>query len=143
MYSKIFKWTAWILMIISVVILVWGFVTGFESNDGAAVDVLLRWGYIMVGLTVAAVLIATVVIGGINNPKGLVKGLIGLVLVAAVCFVVYAISKGEPLMGYIGEQPSQQTLKFTDTVLNLIYLLGGCAILSIVVGEVVSVIRNK
>jgi hypothetical protein len=46
-------------------------------------------------------------------------------------------------VGYIGEQPDQQTLKLTDTLLNLTYLLAGGAIVSIVVGEVISAVRNK
>lgn len=104
---------------------------------------LLRWGYILLGLAVAAVLFAAIVIGGMNNPKGLVKAGIALVAIAVVCLVVYLISAGNPLVGYIGEQPDQQTLKLTDTLLNLTYLLAGGAIVSIVVGEVISAVRNK
>ena len=41
------------------------------------------------------------------------------------------------------EQPSKSTLKLTDTILNLTYLVGGLTILSIIVGEIVAGIRNK
>ena len=143
MYAKIAKYCSWALAIIGVIILIWGSMTGFESNGGTPVDVLLRWGYILLGLAVAAVLFAAIVIGGMNNPKGLVKAGIALVAIALVCLVVYLISAGNPLVGYIGEQPDQQTLKLTDTLLNLTYILAGGAIVSIVVGEVISAVRNK
>ena len=135
MYAKIAKYCSWALAIIGVIILIWGSMTGFESNGGTPVDVLLRWGYILLGLAVAAVLFAAIVIGGMNNPKGLVKAGIALVAIAVVCLVVYLISAGNPLVGYIGEQP--------DTLLNLTYLLAGGAIVSIIVGEVISAVRNK
>lgn len=143
MYAKIAKYCSWALAIIGVIILIWGSMTGFESNGGTPVDVLLRWGYILLGLAIAAVLFAAIVIGGMNNPKGLVKAGIALVAIAVVCLVVYLISAGNPLVGYIGEQPDQQTLKLTDTLLNLTYILAGGAIVSIVVGEVISAVRNK
>ena len=47
-----------------------------------------------------------------------------------------------PAVG-MAQQPSASTLKLTDTILNLTYLTGGVAIVSIIVGEVVKGIRNK
>ena len=108
------------LILVSVILLVMGFVKGFEANDGKAVENLLRWGYVMIGIAVC-----------------------GLVAVAAVCFVVYLVSKGNPAVGLTVDQPSAQTLKLTDTILNLTYLVGGVAIASIVIGEVISAIRNR
>ena len=143
MYAKITKYSAWALAIIGVIILIWGSAVGFESNGGAAVDVLLRWGYILLILAVVAVLFAAIVIGGMNNPKGLVKAGIGLAGVAVLCLVVYLISAGNPLVGYLGTQPDAKTLKLTDTLLNLTYLLAAGAIVSIIIGEVVSAVRNK
>ena len=129
MYSKIFKWTSWILIIISFLILVWGFLSGWEGGNGAKVDVLLRWAYI--------------VISGLNNPKGLIKGLIGIAVVLALCYVVYLMSSDAPLVGYLGDQPSANTLKLSTALLNITYIVGGCAILSILVGEVVAAFRKK
>jgi hypothetical protein len=97
----------------------------------------------MVGLAVIAAIVVSAIVGFINNPKSVIKILIGLLAIAAVCFVVYLISKGEPAVGLTVEQPSASTLKLTDTILNLTYLVGGLAIVSIIVGEVISAIRNK
>ena len=105
--GRIFKWVMWALIGISVILLVWGFAVGFESKDGAAVDTLLRWAYVMVGLAIAAVV----------------------------------ISPGAPAMG-MAEQPEQSTLRLTDTVLNLTYLTGGLAILSILFSAIWGAIRK-
>ena len=131
------------LILVSVILLVMGFVKGFEANDGKAVENLLRWGYVMIGIAVCAAIIVSAIVGFINNPKSIIKLLIGLVAVAAVCFVVYLVSKGNPAVGLTVDQPSASTLKLTDTILNLTYLVGGVAIASIIVGEVISAIRNK
>ena len=131
------------LILVSVILLVMGFVKGFEANDGRGVENLLRWAYVMLGLAVFAAIIVSAVVSFINNPKSVVKLLIGLVAVAAVCFVVYLVSKGNPAVGLTVDQPSASTLKLTDTILNLTYLVGGVAIASIIVGEVISAIRNK
>ena len=139
--GRIFKWVMWALIGISVILLVWGFAVGFESKDGAAVDTLLRWAYVMVGLAIAAVVIFGLAIGAINDPKSLLKLGIGLVAIAAICFVVYLISPGAPAMG-MAEQPEQSTLRLTDTVLNLTYLAGGLAILSILFSAIWGAIRK-
>ena len=141
-YGKIFKWLLVALLIISVALLVWGFAVGFESNGGKAVDVLFYWAYFMVGLALAAVILVGLVIGVKNNPKSIIKLLIGVVAIAAVCVVVYLISAGKPAMGML-EQPSAGTLKLTDTILNLTYLTAGLAVLAIIVGEIVMAVRNR
>ena len=128
-----------ILIVVSVVLLVLGFTGGWKEGN---VDTLLGWTYCMVGLALAAVVIVGLVVGAINDPKSLVKLGLGLVAVAAVCFVAYLIAPGAPAMGML-EQPSAATLKLTDTILYLTYFAGIVAVLSIVVGEIRLAITNK
>jgi hypothetical protein len=138
-YNKIFKWAMVILIVVSVVLLVLGFTGGWKEGN---VDTLLGWTYCMVGLALAAVVIVGLVVGAINDPKSLVKLGLGLVAVAAVCFVAYLIAPGAPAMGML-EQPSAATLKLTDTILYLTYFAGIVAVLSIIVGEIRLAITNK
>ena len=138
-YNKIFKWAMVILIVVSVVLLVLGFTGGWKEGN---VDTLLGWTYCMVGLALAAIVIVGLVVGAINDPKSLVKLGLGLVAVAAVCFVAYLIAPGAPAMGML-EQPSQATLKLTDTILYLTYFAGIVAVLAIVVGEIRLAITNK
>jgi len=127
-------------MIIGAVIVLMGFASGFTSGN---IDAMLNCAYILFGLAIVAVLFAALIIGGKNNPKGLVKALIGLVIVAALCFVVYMLSTSAPLVGYHGPAQSAQTLKLTSTLLNLCYILSAAAIIAIIIGEVVSASRNR
>ena len=143
-YAKIFKILLWVLMILSVGVLVWGSLTGFEANDGAATNVLLGWAYIVLGIALAAVVCVGLYVTAVTNPKGLIK--IGVVIVAAAVLfgLCYVLASGAPAVGYSGATlPSATELKMTDTILNLAYLVGGAAILSIIVGEVLMTIRNK
>ena len=144
--NRIFKWLMLALILIGVAILVWGFMTGYPatpSADNGTVDPLLYWAYALFGIAIFCIVVLGIAIAAVNNPKSLVKLCIGIVAVAAVCFLVYLVSKGEPAVGLLVEQPSTSTLKFTDTILNLTYLTGGLAIVAIIVGEILSAIRNK
>ncbi len=145
--NKIFKWLMWVLIAVSVVILLFGFIKGYPSspaeNDYGTVDSLLYWAYAMVGITIFCVVVVGIIIAAMNNPKSLVKLGVGLVAIAAVVLVVYLVSAGDPAVGLSMDQPSAGTLKLTDTVLNLTYLTGALAVLAIVFGEILAVIRNR
>ena len=143
-YSKLFKIVMLALVVISVVLLVWGFLAGFEANDGRAVEVLLWWAYIILGIAVAAVVIFGLIISAKNDPKSLVRLGIGILAIAAICFVAYLFAPGKmPLQWTNAKVPSASELKLTDTILNLTYFTGALAIISIIVGEIVMAIRSK
>jgi len=144
MLNKVFKWIMWALMIISVVIAVWGFVQGFTGPKGdSPVSVLLDWAYIMTFIAIGIVVIGGIAVATVNNPKSFIKILIGLVVIAAICAVVYFTAPGSPAIGYNGTPVSQGTLKLTDSLLNLTYLTSVLSIIAILVGEIVSAVRNK
>ena len=143
-YSKIFKIVKWVLAAISVALLVWGFVAGFESNGGRAVEVLLYWAYIILAIAILAVVVFGLIISAKNDPKSLVRLGIGLAVVALICFIAYLLAPGKmPLQWTNAKLPSAGELKLTDTILNLTYLTGAAAIVSIIVGEIVMSVRNK
>ena len=143
-YAKIIKIVLWVLLILSICVLVWGSIKGFEANDGAATNLLLYWAYIVLGIALASVICLGLYITATTNPKGLIK--IGIAaLGAAVLFgICYLLASGAPAVGYTGPKlPTASELKMTDTILNMAYIVGGAAILSIIVGEVLMTIRNK
>ncbi|MBO7604107.1 MAG: hypothetical protein J6S97_06790 [Bacteroidales bacterium] len=138
--NKIIKWGMLALILVSVGLLIWGFARGFAGN---AVDVLLYWTYIMLGLAVFSWVVIGLIVGTKNDPKSLVK--IGIVIlgVAVLCFIAYLLAKDNPALAYNGPEVSAGTLKLTDTILNLTYIVGGAAILAIIVGEVRMAIASK
>ena len=141
-YEKIIKWVLAALFAVGVVFSFYGFAVGFESNGDAPVDNMLFCAYAYAAIAIIAVLIGVVVIGGINNPKNLLKLLAGIVVIAVVIAAAYVLAPGTPAVGYLGEPVSDMTLKLTDTMLNLTYLLCGGAILSLFVGAIVSATRK-
>ena len=141
-YSKIIKWILLALLVLSVAVFVGAWIYGFEKNDGVAVDVLFYWTYAMLILAVVSIVCIGGAIGIKNDKRFLWKVLGVLTGTAVVVVVVYLISPGAPAVGML-EQPSAGTLKLTDTILNLTYLVGAATILSIIVGEIVVGIRNK
>ena len=141
-YEKIIKWILVALFIVGIVFSVYGFVVGFESNGNAPVDNILYCTYAFAGLALLAVVFGVLVIGGINNPKSLLKILLGLVVIAAVVAVAYVLAPGTPAVGYLGEPVTDGILKLTDTVLNLTYIVFGASILALVVGWIVGAVRK-
>ena len=141
-YEKIIKWVLAVLFVVGIVFSFYGFAVGFESNGNAPVDNILYCAYAFAAITILAVLFGVVVIGGMNNPKSLLKLLLGIVAIVAVVAVAYVLAPGTPAVGYIGDPVSDGTLKLVDTVLNLTYLLFGAAILSLVIGWFVGATRK-
>ena len=140
-YAKIIKWILAVLFVVGIVFSFYGFLVGFESNGNAPVDNMLYCAYAFALITVAAVVFGVVVIGGINNPKSLLKLLAGLVAIVAVVAVAYVLAPGTPAVGYLGDPVSDGTLKLTDTMLNLTYFLFGGALLALVAGWVIGATR--
>ena len=143
LYAKIFKWTSALLLVVSVVLLVWAFVAGFKANEDNAVELMLKWAYVMLGLALVSVLLVGLVLTAINNPKSLIRILLVAVGVAVVVGVAYLLAPGQQPLAYNGPVVSKSDLALTETVLNLAYILGGAAILAIVVAEVAGIFRGK
>ena len=141
-YEKIIKWVLVALFVIGVVASFYGFAVGFEQNGNAPVDVMLYCAYAFALIAILAVLFGVVVIGGINNPKSLLKLSLGVVAIAVIIGGAYMLAPGTPAVGYLGEPVSDGTLKLTDTILNLTYLLFGGALAALVVGWVIGATRK-
>ncbi len=134
------------LILVGVGILVWGFAVGYPATpalDNGTVDPLLSWAYIMFGVAIFCWVVFGLIIAIVNDPKSLVKLGIGLVAIAAICGIAYAVAPGAPALGLTMEQPSAGTLKLTDTILYLAGFTAALTLVAIVFGEIVSAIRNK
>jgi hypothetical protein len=146
-YAKIVKIVLWVLMLLSVAVLLWGTIKGYPATvaeDNGTVDPLLYWAYIVLGIALVSVICVGLIVTATTNPKGLIKIGIAVVAAAALFGVCYLVASGAPAIGYSGPTPpTAKELKMTDTILNLAYFVGGAAILSIVVGEILMAVRNK
>ena len=135
--NKVFKITGWVLGLLGIVLGILAF-----FNGGSAIDLLLRYTYV---LFIAAVVIwigLSIFISGKNNPKNLIKAAGVVVGIAVLVVLAYVLSAGAPALN-VKTQPTPQWLKLTDTMLLLTYVLGGAAIIAIIVGAVRDAINNK
>ena len=88
--NKIFKLIGWILGLLGIALGIWAFASG-ETNP-TSVDVILRYTYF---LLIAAVVIwigIAIFITAKNNPKGLIKALLVIVVAAVVVLIAYAVA---------------------------------------------------
>ena len=141
-YDKIIKWVLVALFVLGALLSVLGFVTGFEANGDAPVDIMLYCAYAYALIAISAVLFGVVVVGGMNEPKSLVKLGVGIVAIAVIVVLAWALAPGTPAVGYLGEPVSEGTLKLTDTILNLTYLLFGGSLVALVAGWIIGATRK-
>ena len=135
--NKIFKITGWVLGLLGIVFGILAFV-----NEGSSVDLLLRYTYFLFFAAVVIWIGLAIFIAGRNNPKNLLKAAGVVVGVAALVVLAYVLSAGAPALN-VKTQPTPQWLKLTDTMLLLTYVLGGAAIIAIIVGAVRDAINHK
>lgn len=135
--NKVFKITGWVLGLLGIVLGILAF-----FNGGSAIDLLLRYTYV---LFIAAVVIwigLSIFISGKNNPKNLIKAAGVVVGISVLVVLAYVLSSGAPAIN-VKTQPTTQWLKLTDTMLLLTYVLGGAAIVAIIVGAIRDAFNNK
>ena len=119
----------YVLMAVSVVVCVIG---GYLSEN---VDMLLNSMYVMLGLSIAAIVIFSIYALA-QNPKSAVQSLIGLVAILVLTGIAYILSSGDPVVtpGAVYDNVTQ--LKVAETGLYMMYFLLVVAILSIIVCEI-------
>ncbi len=142
MYAKVTKILKWVLLIIGVALAVFGIVYGFTTEGGLATDILLYCAYALIALAILAVICLGLYFTIKQNPKGLIKIGVALVIAVAVVAIAYVLAPGTEAEG-CSIAVSDGMLKLTDTILNVTYFCCGCAVLSVIVGAIVSASRNK
>ncbi|MBE5034547.1 hypothetical protein [Gallalistipes aquisgranensis] len=100
------------------------------------VDPMLIWGYILLGIAVAAVIILPL-FNLVKNPKGAVRSLVGLGIVVVLAAICYALSSDAPVVNSAGGFfEDSAVLKISDTGLYLTYIALAVAILAAIGGEI-------
>lgn len=139
--NKIAKITGWVLGILGIGFGVWCLASGSQENS-TSVDVLLKYAYVLMIAAVVVLLGLTIVKAATNDPKGLVKAIIFLVIAVAFVGVVYALSAGSPALN-VKQQPSEFMLKMSDTMMLLTAILGVGAVCAILFGVITNAIKSK
>lgn len=100
------------------------------------IDTILYLAYFLLGATILLA-IGLPLINIVQNPKGAVKSLIGLVLVAVVILIAWGMSNADPIILASGTVIDDSTiLKISDTALYLTYFAFAGVLASIVGTEI-------
>ena len=137
--NKIIKWVMWALIAVGVAVTVYVFATDFSD---ASINAMLYWAYAMVGAAVVSILGGLIAEAKVN-PKALISYAIVLVGAAVIIGVAYVLAPGTPAIGYNGAPVTDQTLKLTDTILNLTYFALGASALAILCSIVWGAVKGK
>lgn len=136
--TKFVKYISYLLLGIAVIITI-----AFFSNQKSMLDTFLFYGYILFGVAALAAIVMPL-FNMIDNPKSFKKILVNLLIVIVVVGVAYLLASGNPLANTnITPEPTANTLKITDTGLNLVYILFGISVISILAGSVINMVRNR
>ncbi|MBK9291623.1 MAG: hypothetical protein IPM52_08355 [Bacteroidetes bacterium] len=138
MTDKISKYASLVLyalMAVSAVLALLFYSGSIES------DTLLRWGYV---LLIAGVIIALAspIIGFASNPKGVVKLLVSLGLVAVIAIVSYSLSANT--FSEVKLQTlniTAETSRWVGTGLLFTYILAALSLLTILYSSVIKIFK--
>lgn len=98
-------------------------------------DKNLAWAGILVALTIVLTIIFAIEFL-ITNPKALKGAAISLASAAVLVGVAYALASGGPVFGFEEGEVSATTSKWVDVGLIVAYILGGLAIVGMVLSEI-------
>lgn len=106
-------------------------------------ETLLNWGYFLLGISVVASLIFPI-IAFITKPKQGIKSLIPLLALVAVAAACYYVSDNTvlDLPGYNGSDNNPDTIKWSEAILFLTYVMMILNIAAIVVTELLKKIKK-
>lgn len=151
--SKFTKILQYVLLALSAVVVALFYVQNSSGNfalenitwvmdNTSMVDGIIWWTYTLLLVSIALVVILSIA-GLANDTSSLKRTGFTLLLAIVVIGISYLFASGDPVVVNIDEQPTYTTLKMTDTGLMLTYLLLAAAILSIVGGSVMRIIKNR
>ena len=122
-----------------------GFVEGTEGTpieEPLVTNGILQWAFILLIMTTLPALLSPL-INFIRNPKNVTKVLITLGIVGVVIVVAYLLASDEVMniAQYSGPDNVPATLKRADTMIFLVYILLGGALISILFTEIVRLFK--
>ena len=128
------------IMAISVVVTVYFFLSTTEERAG----VYLIWTYILFAATVILVVILPL-FNMVSNPKALKKTAINLGFIILVFGLSYLLASDTqtPVTAALDSPPSAVVMKLTDMGIMATYFLFTATVLVIILGPVLTAIRNR
>ena len=119
-----------------------GMLPNTQYDTPVYMDQIMWWTY---ALCIAAVVVMVVfaIFQLFSSPKQAVKALLGAVGFIIIVLIAYSLSDGTimNIPGYSGTENTPEMLKFTDTILFIMYIASIAAVGSIIVTEIIRKVR--
>ncbi len=97
--------------------------------------------YLLIAVGAIAAILGPI-ITSLNNPKSLIKSLIGVVVLAVIFFIGYSVAGGELTPRYIEYGVTTESAsKVIGGVLTMMYLLFGVALVAVVAGWIMKLVN--
>lgn len=128
--KKLLSLLKYVLLAISVVMIILVMVNGEDAVSG-----ILRWAYVLLGLAIAASVLFPL-FNLAQNPKGALRTIVGLGVVALIVGIAWAMSSDEAIVTAVDTFDKSFDLKITDTGLYTAYFALGAAVVVSVIGEI-------
>jgi hypothetical protein len=141
---KLLSIIKYLILAVSVVLAV-GVMVSAEGTamQGMFLDAVLYWSYGLLGATVLGVIVFPL-INLVKNPKGAMRSLFGLALLVAVLLIGFALSSAEPVVTAANHVfDNVLELRLSDVGLYTAYIVFAASILTIVVTEIIKVIKLR
>ena len=137
---KLAKILEWILLGLSVVLLVAFFVMPHNAASDAAVNAFIIWSYVLLFAAIAIVVVFLLK-DVFSSKKGLITFLGLIVGVVVLVGISYVLAKGGEVATSV--EYTEGVSKFTDTILNITYIMFAGSIVALIATGVVNAIRNR
>ena len=148
-FVKISRIILWVLMAVSIVFVALFYfggdvagTTNTPSEEPVITETLIKWAYVLFGIALVFSVVFPLVFL-VTNLKSAIRAGIVLAIGGVLIFIAYQLSSGDVMniVGYAGPDNVESTLRVVGTGLIFTYILGGLAILSIIVSSVSNLFR--
>ena len=133
---KYLKFLLYALLIVSAVVIVAAYATGFTD---AMVTAILNWAYVLCAVTVVCIIVMPIFFRAGKTSKNTIIGIAAFVI---ACVVSYLCASSDPLQLQIKKEYTEATMKWVDAGLILTVILLAGVILSILSAVVTNVIKK-
>ena len=157
--SKISRWALYAMTVVTVALIALFFFGGNVQpeqqyaelvglQEPSFTNALLYWIYILLGITITALIIFSLyafINNFRHNRKKAINSLITLAVLAVLMIIAYTMGDGTPLniLGYEGPDNVKGMLKLTDMWLYSIYILMALTILAMLFSPVIKRIGKR
>ena len=145
--SKILKIVLAVIMAITVILGALFYIKVAPNSDNITEDLMkyvnwiMVWGVLLLALTAFVTIIIGPIMSVIANPKGIIKSLISVGIIAVILVIGYAMSNIEEIQLAVPVKNLAATQRIADTSLYSMYILGILGIVAIVFAEVKNLLK--